>query len=372
MSIEPTEAALTETAVDDRTTDVPDGGFAPLGDFSGGTLPDSSEMPPPPGVSGPVAHGASDTEETADEPRQAEHTGAGLFPGTTPEPVAESSPDPAGPEADQSAPSSAEANDGDGSVVFFGDGSPSATPSSWIPEEDADYIMPIEPARLLDREPAAVESGEAPWSKAELVNDADVADSADFDPDEQSDGPATGDAEVADGGAVQARVAARVLRGIARSVGRVEAFFDEADITHTTLTPLAGPIVVLAGSELGGVIEGGDTQGAGYDGSSVEWCPPEHAPLGVRIPIALVSVDDDPRHPEISELGGLTATVVSGALDLAIAFDGRVVKDIETAISTSLERLADSANRRLEEQGRRFRSITVDSLGSLRVESESV
>jgi hypothetical protein len=340
MSDEHTD--MMTSVVDDRSDDVPEGGFVPIGD-----LDDSHEaatMPPPPGGSSVRLDGSS-TDHAA-------WVDAGFPPAAATEAAVEA----VTPEALEAVPvADAAADDG---FVLFGEGSERPSSGPWAVDDDADLILPIEPARLSPWGAATPTQG-SPSRESELAGEQ--ADAPDDPVVTNAAGPDVDGIDVPDSNTVVALVTGRLGRILSPLVARLSAFLGD-DATHFSTGWLPGTTIGLAGSELVGVLDGppADTFGA-----SVELGAPHHIPMGIRIPIDLVD-----KTSNVTSLGGIGITAVSGTLEIAPTFGPRVVDDVAVELTILLGRFSDAAELLLEEHRVLLSEITLDAAGAIRIEVE--
>lgn len=377
----------TESSREDLRPDVPEGGFAPIDGVIEESLVPAAAMPPPPHTAnahgGPQGRFENTGHDLAAAP--AVETGNGQrFPSMAPHTEIDSAEIdssgsgelPAGAPADASlaaddaaddTPGRAHLRDGNGhekSVIFFGDGDGegSATPSSWIPDDEADLIMPIEPARLLatEKPPMTSVATQEPW----------FGSSTPVEPEDLNRGDAAPDGPVFDPDAVRELIVSRLHRSLARPVSRLRAFFGDDATSDAALAPADGGVMVLAGFELEGVIDSLPQRPDGFLGLSVELSPPEPVPLGVRIPIRLVTDTSGGDTAQLSELGDVMITVVGGSLEIALTLDSRVAESVIASISHALSTAAAAANDAVDARDHVFKAITIDPDGSVRIEIE--
>lgn len=343
MSIEPTDTTPT-AGPDDRSGDVPAGGFAPIVDMpEAGTV---ATMPPPPGTTGAWTATAVDSDAVADPPEES----SGHFPHTSFSPP----PPPAAPVDDLADDVAEVEQQSDDGVVFFGDQPDPTPPSGWVSDGDSDLILPIEPARLVSASPAG--AVEVAVTEPEFMVEGNLADGADdFDGAE---------APVADVRAVVDLAHARLRRALSSVVARGQTFFED-DATEIVVGPITGPIVLFSGSELVGVLAGEDPSEP--FGTSLELGVPDHVPLGIRFPLELVTAGDA---GSVTEVGRVVITAVSGALEVTAQSADRIAGEVAGALTRDLGRAFDEIDRRREEHGVTIGKLTLDSGGAIRIEVE--
>ena len=348
MSVEHTDTTASD--VDDRSDVVPEGGFAPIGDLD--DSPASVTMPPPPGAWATLA-----SESIPDPSARAD----GGFPPAVAgaEAVAADDPKPEIADGTGTRPTgetSASGASSDNGVVLFGEGVAAASSGPWVSDDDADLILPIEPARL------------APWS---AVAPAPPDTPRDLEPDSDDDDPGAGataidasehdveGADVPDAVAVADLITDRLQRSLGPLVTKLSAFLGDEG-SHFSTGWLPGGIVCLAGSELGGVLT--DTPEDVF-GASVELGPPHHIPMGIRVPVHLVESSS-----HVTSLGGIGITAVSGRLEIGATFESMVVDAVATELTGRLGRFAEGVERLRDEHGMSFAELTLDAAGGIRIE----
>ena len=407
--MEHTQPQRAETALDDRHESAPDGGFKAVESVEDSIEPSESPnaaMPPssPPRTTEPNVERSEPPHDSPAHPTGAFErigdadddwpTGDDL--GFPPLPVAGFAPELAAPPASHLAPAASSSDAGiapstsratemSPSMIFFGEGQGegSATLSSWLPEGDADLVLPIEPSRLssapatsqpdIDPRPTI---GMLPPSTLDDTSEASNA-GATGAPDDEGDSSSSHEVEIGaktETGDEATDIAGwRISRSLARPMALIAAFAADPEATLTTFSPPTGSFVILAASELDHVMSSGSSDDLSFDGSSIELAPPEHVPLGFRVPLRLVSVrasGDTAAQPLDTELGAITASVAEGVLTLGIDLDQRVERHVVETVKVWLNLLAEDCNRRFEGHGRRLKALTVDSLGAVRVETE--
>lgn len=366
MSTEPTDTTPT-IGTDDRSDDVPQGGFAPIVDLpepaSVATMP-----PPPPGVSPPWAPASSVVDADAEEDL---HESAGHFP---PAALADDAPMPPAPaeEREDPAPVAQVAGtpaetavveqDSDDGVVFFGDGPEPTPPSGWVTDDDADLILPIEPARLVSSRPAVVD--EPVMAAPEAAPDA----APEWEPDPLASAavvePGEAVRSAADVDAVCDLVTSRLTRALGTLVGSLRDALSDDDATDMVVPRLTGPIVCLAGSEVRGVLVDDESD---LFGVSLEVGEPHNVSLGIRFPVQLVRNGDG---RSVVEVGGVVVTAVAGAIEVATQLHDRIDAEVATALARDVGRYFDEVDRRREDRDVTVTKLTLDSFGAIRIEVE--
>lgn len=365
MSTEPTDTTPT-TEADNRSGDVPHGGFAPIVD-----LPEAASvatMPPPPVAAGTWIATAVEPEAGEELPEET----SGHFPPTAfPASVSTATTaDEADDEADDEVDSGQDPVDrvepavehSDDGVVFFGD-APDPTPrSGWVSDDDSDLILPIEPARLRSAAP--------PASLGVVVDTGPGPDDADDDPaglaldaipqhDSRLDVAAP---HVVDVRAVLDLAYDRVRRALGTAVGTLVGFFED-EATEITLRPPSGPIVCLAGSELAGVAD----EPSDLFGTSLELGVPHHVPLGIAIPVHLVTAGPA---ASTTGVGDIVITAVGGALEVTPQLGDGIAEEIVKAFARDVTKVSDEIDRRREAHEVVITALTLDSGGAIRIEVE--
>lgn len=347
MSVEHTDTTASD--VDDRSDVVPEGGFAPIGDLDDG--PAVVTMPPPPGAWAALADGAaSDDAARAD----------GDFPPALAGSASDAADDPKLEIADSTdteptGETTAFGGSSDSGVILFGEGAATATSGPWVSDDDADLILPIEPARL------------APWSAVAPAPPDTVRDLEPVSDDADGGSGATAiDAsedhvegvDLPDAVAVAALVTDRLCRSLGPLAAKVSAFLDD-ESSHFSTGWLPGGVVCLAGSELVGVLD--DTRVDSF-GASIELGAPHHIPMGLGIPIHLIE-----NSSHVTSLGDIGITAVSGRLEIGVTFEA-IVDDVAAELNERMGRFAEAVERLLAEQGVSLAEVTLDAAGGIRID----